>query len=64
MWYFCVSREELSLVDTFTFQLLVHFVESLGMAHSDEKSLGKLGLQLFMSGTQRYDVIYRFHTLK
>ena len=28
----------------FTFELLVHFVESLSIAHGDEKSLGKIFL--------------------
>ncbi|KAL8588519.1 hypothetical protein ACOMHN_043868 [Nucella lapillus] len=37
---YTVLREEDSLVDRFTFEILVHFVESLAMAHSDEKSLG------------------------
>ncbi|XP_076445486.1 DNA-dependent protein kinase catalytic subunit-like [Babylonia areolata] len=37
---YAVLREEDSLVDRFTFQILVHFVESLAMAHADEKSLG------------------------
>ena len=35
-----VLREENSLVDRFTFDILVHFVESLSIAHVDEKSLG------------------------
>ncbi|XP_078691376.1 DNA-dependent protein kinase catalytic subunit-like isoform X2 [Branchiostoma floridae x Branchiostoma belcheri] len=33
-------REESSQVDMFTFELLVTFVESLALAHHDEKSLG------------------------
>lgn len=37
---FCVSREESSLVDQFVFEVLVIFVESLALAHSDEQSLG------------------------
>ncbi|XP_041364232.1 DNA-dependent protein kinase catalytic subunit-like [Gigantopelta aegis] len=37
---YMVFREEHSLVDHFTFQILVHFVESLAIAHTDEKSLG------------------------
>ena len=28
-------------MNMFTFELLVHFVESLAIAHSDEKSLGE-----------------------
>ena len=35
-------REEEPLVNMFTFELLVHFVESLSIAHGDEKSLGKI----------------------
>lgn len=37
---YSVLREENSLVDRFTFDILVHFVESLSIAHMDEKSLG------------------------
>ncbi|XP_052761107.1 DNA-dependent protein kinase catalytic subunit-like isoform X2 [Mya arenaria] len=37
---YTVFREEEPLVNMFTFELLVNFVESLAMAHSDEKSLG------------------------
>lgn len=33
-------REETPLVNMFTFDLLKHFVESLALAHRDEKSLG------------------------
>lgn len=36
-----VCREEDSLVDMFTFEILVVFVESLAIAHSDDKSLGQ-----------------------
>ncbi|KAK6170524.1 hypothetical protein SNE40_018898 [Patella caerulea] len=35
-----ILREEKSLVDRYIFQILVHFVESLSLAHQDEKSLG------------------------
>ncbi|XP_024136141.1 DNA-dependent protein kinase catalytic subunit isoform X1 [Oryzias melastigma] len=35
-------REENSLVDQFIFEVLVVFVESLALAHSDERSLGTL----------------------
>ncbi|KAK1173766.1 DNA-dependent protein kinase catalytic subunit [Acipenser oxyrinchus oxyrinchus] len=35
-------REESTLVDQFIFELLVIFVESLALAHTDEKSLGTL----------------------
>lgn len=41
MLYTGCSREEESLVDQFTFDLLKHFVESLAIAHKDDKSLGK-----------------------
>ena len=34
------SREEDALVTRFTFQILVVFVESLALAHADDKSLG------------------------
>lgn len=34
-------REESSLVEQFVFEVLVVFVESLALAHFDEKSLGK-----------------------
>lgn len=34
-------REEGSLVEQFVFEVLVVFVESLALAHFDEKSLGK-----------------------
>ncbi|XP_072306662.1 DNA-dependent protein kinase catalytic subunit [Eucyclogobius newberryi] len=33
-------REENSLVEQFIFEILVVFIESLGLAHSDERSLG------------------------
>lgn len=36
----CLPREEASLVDQFVFEVLVIFVESLGLAHSDEPSMG------------------------
>lgn len=36
----CLCREESSLVDQFVFEVLVIFVESLGLAHSDEPSMG------------------------
>ncbi|KAK2858626.1 hypothetical protein Q5P01_003246 [Channa striata] len=35
-------REENSLVDQFVFEVLVVFVESLALAHSDERSMGTL----------------------
>ncbi|KAM8881271.1 DNA-dependent protein kinase catalytic subunit [Synchiropus picturatus] len=35
-------REESSLVDQFVFEVLVIFVESLALAHSDERSMGTL----------------------
>ena len=34
-------REETSLVDVFTIEILVVFVESLALAHVDDKSLGQ-----------------------
>ncbi|KAI8794714.1 DNA-dependent protein kinase catalytic subunit, partial [Biomphalaria glabrata] len=37
---YMVLREEDALVDRFTFEILVHFVDSLSLAHYDEKSLG------------------------
>lgn len=37
---FSVYREESSLVDQFVFEVLVIFVESLALAHSDEQSIG------------------------
>lgn len=36
----CLCREENSLVDQFVFEVLVIFVESLALAHSDERSMG------------------------
>lgn len=38
--FFCIYREESSLVDQFVFEVLVIFVESLALAHSDEQSMG------------------------
>lgn len=41
--FYCVLfdfREESSLVEQFIFEVLVIFVESLALAHSDERSLG------------------------
>ena len=35
-------------MNLFTFELLVHFVESLSIAHGDEKSLGKYAFCLIM----------------
>lgn len=35
-------REESSLVEQFVFEALVVFLESLALAHTDEKSLGEL----------------------
>ncbi|XP_076075287.1 DNA-dependent protein kinase catalytic subunit-like [Mytilus galloprovincialis] len=37
---YTIFREEASLVDLFAFDILVHFVESLAIAHTDDKSLG------------------------
>lgn len=39
-WLSLFDREENSLVEQFVFELLVIFVESLALAHSDERSLG------------------------
>lgn len=36
----CLCREENSLVEQFVFEVLVIFVESLALAHSDERSMG------------------------
>lgn len=36
----CHCREEKSLVDQFVFEVLVIFIESLALAHADERSLG------------------------
>ena len=35
-------REEKTLVDVFAYEMLVVFVESLALAHSDDKSLGEI----------------------
>lgn len=40
MLLFSINREESSLVDQFVFEVLVIFVESLALAHSDEQSMG------------------------
>lgn len=40
MLLFSIYREESSLVDQFVFEVLVIFVESLALAHSDEQSMG------------------------
>ncbi|RUS72684.1 hypothetical protein EGW08_019554 [Elysia chlorotica] len=37
---YMIFREEEPLVDRFTFEILVYFVESLAIAHKDEESLG------------------------
>lgn len=37
---YAVFREEESLVDIFTLEILVNYMNSLSMSHSDEKSLG------------------------
>ena len=37
---YSILREVDTLVDRFTFDILVHFVESLSIAHADERSLG------------------------
>ena len=38
---YTVFREEASLVDQFAFEILVTYVQSLAMAHNDDKALGK-----------------------
>lgn len=43
---FCFYREESSLVEQFVFEVLVIFVESLALAHSDERSMGKYAQSL------------------
>lgn len=45
---FSIYREESSLVDQFVFEVLVIFVESLALAHSDEQSMGNNYLFLFI----------------
>ena len=37
-------REEESLIDIFTFEIMVNFVESLALAHHDDKSMGMMVL--------------------
>ncbi|EDV28309.1 uncharacterized protein TRIADDRAFT_20924, partial [Trichoplax adhaerens] len=37
---YVVLREESTLVDTFIFEILVNYVNSLALSHTDEKSLG------------------------
>ena len=39
-------REEESLIDIFTFEIMVNFVESLALAHHDDKSMGMTVLNL------------------
>lgn len=39
---FLSAREESSLVEQFVFEILVVFVESLALAHADEKSMGRI----------------------
>lgn len=45
---FSIHREETSLVDQFVFEVLVIFVESLALAHSDEQSMGNNSSFLFI----------------
>ncbi|XP_034023252.1 DNA-dependent protein kinase catalytic subunit-like [Thalassophryne amazonica] len=40
--YFCHFREENSLVEQFVFEVLIIFIESLALAHADERSMGTL----------------------
>lgn len=49
---FSTYREESSLVDQFVFEILVIFVESLALAHSDEQSMGN-----------NYSFLLEFHRL-
>ena len=39
-----MHREEESLIDIFVFELLVMYVDSLALGHSDDKSLGRFFL--------------------
>lgn len=41
-----LSREENSLVEQFVFEVLVIFVESLALAHSDERSMGNCHISI------------------
>jgi len=45
--FIILFREDNVLVDTYTFEILVHFVESLAIAHKDDKSLGRFSCRLF-----------------
>ena len=42
IYYLLCFREEDSLVDVFTYEIIFIFVESLAIAHQDDKSLGKI----------------------
>lgn len=48
---FSIYREESSLVDQFVFEVLVIFVESLALAHSDEQSMGNNYSFLFIGNS-------------
>lgn len=40
-------REDNAMVNLYTFQILVHFVESLAIAHEDESSMGIVFFESF-----------------
>ena len=39
---YTVFREETTLIDQFSFEVLVVYVHSLALAHHDDKALGKM----------------------
>lgn len=39
----CWRREEEALVDTFILETLAYFVDSLKLAHADERTVGEQG---------------------
>ena len=41
---YTVFREETTLIDQFSFEVLVVYVHSLALAHHDDKALGKMVL--------------------
>lgn len=53
----CLCREEISLVDQFVFEILVVFVESLGLAHSDERSMGNFFFSPFSFGSWTFAAV-------
>ena len=59
-------REELSLVDNFTIEILVIYLESLAMAHEDEKSLGESSVYIFLENDvfcTVYELLYNAYVL-